>query len=73
MTGPGVYVLEAPMGMGQTEAVIYAAYKYLEAVQARGIYYSLPGACEHCAQLAAEQSVSIGLMLFRVTMRRRAR
>ena len=42
VTGPGVYVLEAPMGMGKTEAALYAAYKMLAAGEARGIYFALP-------------------------------
>lgn len=40
--GPGVYVLEAPMGLGKTEAALYAAYCQLEAGQASGIYFALP-------------------------------
>lgn len=39
---PGVYVLEAPMGVGKTEAALYAAYKMLASGQARGIYFALP-------------------------------
>lgn len=39
---PGVYVLEAPMGMGKTEAALYAAYRMLETGQACGIYFALP-------------------------------
>lgn len=42
VTGPGVYVLEAPMGMGKTEAALYAAYKMLAAGEARGVYFALP-------------------------------
>ncbi|WP_058914442.1 CRISPR-associated helicase Cas3' [Entomohabitans teleogrylli] len=42
VVGPGVYVLEAPMGLGKTEAALYAAYKVLAAGQARGIYFALP-------------------------------
>jgi CRISPR-associated endonuclease/helicase Cas3 len=38
----GVYVLEAPMGLGKTEAALYAAYKVLEAKRATGIYFALP-------------------------------
>lgn len=38
----GVYVLEAPMGMGKTEAALYAAYRMLETGQACGIYFALP-------------------------------
>ncbi|MFH2064521.1 MAG: CRISPR-associated helicase Cas3' [Pseudomonadota bacterium] len=40
--GPGVYVLEAPMGLGKTEAALYAAYKVLENNKATGIYFALP-------------------------------
>ncbi|EOJ8669284.1 CRISPR-associated helicase Cas3' [Providencia stuartii] len=39
---PGVYVLEAPMGLGKTEAALYAAFKMLESKQASGIYFALP-------------------------------
>lgn len=39
---PGVYVLEAPMGMGKTEAALYAAYRLLETGQATGVYFALP-------------------------------
>lgn len=39
---PGVYVLEAPMGLGKTEAALYAAYQMLEQGQACGIYFALP-------------------------------
>ena len=39
---PGVYVLEAPMGLGKTEAALYAAYQTLERGQACGIYFALP-------------------------------
>lgn len=42
VTGPGVYVLEAPMGLGKTEAALYAAYQMLESGQASGIYFALP-------------------------------
>lgn len=42
VTEPGVYVLEAPMGLGKTEAALYAAYKMLENGQASGIYFALP-------------------------------
>lgn len=40
--GPGVYVLEAPMGIGKTEAALYAAYRLLEKGDATGIYFALP-------------------------------
>ncbi|MCI5577506.1 MAG: CRISPR-associated helicase Cas3' [Succinivibrio sp.] len=42
VNGPGVYVLEAPMGLGKTEAALYAAYKVLEKGLATGIYFALP-------------------------------
>lgn len=42
VTQPGVYVLEAPMGLGKTEAALYAAYQMLVAKQATGIYFALP-------------------------------
>ena len=42
LRGPGVYTLEAPMGLGKTEAALYAAYKALEAGHASGIYFALP-------------------------------
>lgn len=38
----GAYVLEAPMGIGKTEAALYAAYRILERHQATGIYFALP-------------------------------
>lgn len=39
---PGVYVLEAPMGLGKTEAALYAAYQLLQKKLATGIYFALP-------------------------------
>lgn len=42
VNSPGVYVLEAPMGLGKTEAALYAAYKMLSSGQASGIYFALP-------------------------------
>lgn len=41
-TGPGVYVLEAPMGLGKTEAALFAAYQMLQTGQACGVYFALP-------------------------------
>lgn len=40
--GPGVYVLEAPMALGKTEAALFAAYRMLEQNMATGIYFALP-------------------------------
>ncbi len=42
VTGPGVYVIEAPMGMGKTEAALWAAYRLLVCGKATGIYFALP-------------------------------
>ena len=42
VAGPGVYVLEAPMGLGKTEAALFAAYRMLETGRARGVYFALP-------------------------------
>jgi len=42
ITEPGVYVIEAPMGMGKTEAALMAAYKLMEQGKARGLYFGLP-------------------------------
>jgi len=39
-TGPGTYVLEAPIG--KTEAALYAAYRLLSTNLATGIYFALP-------------------------------
>jgi len=38
----GVYVLEAPMGMGKTEAALFAAYKLMASGQNSGLYFGLP-------------------------------
>ena len=42
VTGPGVYVLEAPMGMGKTEAALYAAYRLIAQGVHSGLYFALP-------------------------------
>jgi len=41
-TQAGVYILEAPMGLGKTEAALYAAYQLLSTNNATGIYFALP-------------------------------
>ncbi len=40
--GPGTYVLEAPMGVGKTEAALYAAYRLMEKGHHHGFYFALP-------------------------------
>jgi CRISPR-associated endonuclease/helicase Cas3 len=40
--GPGLYVLEAPMGSGKTEAALYAAYRLMTAGANEGLYFALP-------------------------------
>ncbi|MBA3028749.1 MAG: CRISPR-associated helicase Cas3' [Desulfobacteraceae bacterium] len=42
INGPGVYIIEAPMGTGKTEAAFWAAYNLLIAGKATGIYFALP-------------------------------
>ncbi len=42
ITGPGVYLIEAPMGMGKTEAALWASYQLLASGKATGIYFALP-------------------------------
>jgi CRISPR-associated endonuclease/helicase Cas3 len=42
VVGPGIYILEAPMGIGKTEAALFAAYRCLSSNQAKGIYFALP-------------------------------
>jgi len=42
VSSPGVYVLEAPMGVGKTEAALYVAYRLLAEGQASGVYFALP-------------------------------
>ncbi len=39
---PGVYILEAPMGMGKTEAALYAAYLLMSKGQNSGLFFGLP-------------------------------
>ena len=39
---PGIYVIEAPMGMGKTEAALACTYGLLQSGQATGLYFALP-------------------------------
>ncbi|MCK4894861.1 MAG: CRISPR-associated endonuclease Cas3'', partial [Calditrichia bacterium] len=39
---PGVYVLEAPMGLGKTEAALFVAYQAMLEGRSTGIYFALP-------------------------------
>ena len=42
VSGPGTYILEAPMGIGKTEAALFAAYLLVASGKATGIYFALP-------------------------------
>lgn len=42
ITEPGVYVIEAPMGLGKTEAALAVAYQLMVSGKANGIYFALP-------------------------------
>lgn len=42
ITEPGVYVIEAPMGMGKTEAALVCAYRLMCEGKATGFYFALP-------------------------------
>lgn len=42
ITKPGIYVIEAPMGLGKTEAALACAYELLQSGQASGLYFALP-------------------------------
>lgn len=44
VAGPGVYVLEAGMGSGKTEAALYCAYRVLSEGHGEGLYFALPTA-----------------------------
>ncbi|MBN1412901.1 MAG: CRISPR-associated helicase Cas3' [Spirochaetales bacterium] len=39
---PGIYIIEAPMGMGKTEAALWATYNLLQTGKTNGIYFALP-------------------------------
>src|SRR5262249_8698295 len=39
---PGLYLVEAPMGLGKTEAALFAAYDLLCAGHHLGLYFALP-------------------------------
>ncbi len=42
ITKPGIYVIEAPMGLGKTEAALACAYELMQTGQASGLYFALP-------------------------------
>lgn len=39
---PGLYIIEAPMGMGKTEAALWCAYQLMQKEKASGFYFALP-------------------------------
>jgi CRISPR-associated endonuclease/helicase Cas3 len=39
---PGLYIIEAPMGMGKTEAALWCAYQLMQKKMATGFYFALP-------------------------------
>ena len=42
ITKPGIYIIEAPMGLGKTEAALACAYELLQSGHASGLYFALP-------------------------------
>jgi CRISPR-associated endonuclease/helicase Cas3 len=42
ITKPGIYVIEAPMGLGKTEAALACTYELLQSGRATGLYFALP-------------------------------
>lgn len=42
ITVPGIYIIEAPMGMGKTEAALWASYHLMVQGKADGIFFALP-------------------------------
>ena len=41
-TGPGLYIVEGPMGCGKTEAALWAAHRLIAAGANAGFYFALP-------------------------------
>lgn len=39
---PGLYIIEAPMGMGKTEAALWCTYQLMQQGKAYGFYFALP-------------------------------
>ncbi|HGJ5877054.1 MAG TPA: hypothetical protein ACHBX0_12755 [Arsenophonus sp.] len=40
-SGTGIYISKAPMGLGKTEAALYAVYQVLQRGEACGIYFGI--------------------------------
>ena len=72
ITDPGVYILEAGMGSGKTEAALYAAYRLLATGKASGMYFALPSrltarqihdrTCRFLSRVLPEESVRLKLV-----------
>jgi hypothetical protein len=56
MTRPGLFVVEAPMGIGKTEAALAAAYHRWTHGDERGLYFALP--TSHFNVLTVGQGIS---------------
>jgi CRISPR-associated endonuclease/helicase Cas3 len=42
VTGTGLVILEAPLGIGKTEAALYLADRWSQAIDSPGFYVALP-------------------------------
>lgn len=41
-TAPGIYIIEAPMGLGKTEAALWGAWRLIQKGFHQGMYFALP-------------------------------
>ena len=42
INAPGLYIIEAPMGMGKTEAALWCVYQLMQIEKTSGFYFALP-------------------------------